>query len=501
MSIESPPRATARTWCGLLVLLLPALLVSMDISVLFVAAPAITEALQPTSTQWLWAMDIYGFVMAALLITMGALGDRIGRRRLLLIGSVLFGAASAALAFASGPEQLIIARAVLGIGAATLAPSTLSLVREMFADEDQRRTAVGAWTIAFSGGSVVGPIIGGVLLEYFWWGSVFLINIPVMLILLVAVPFLIPESRRPERSSFDIPGAALSLAAVLGVIYAMKHAAEHGIGTVAVGVLLLGLAAAVAFAVRQQRAPHPLIDIGLFRVPAFSASIGAQVVVMMALSGLGVLAFTFMQTVHGLSPLESALWALPTFAGTILGATTASLLAPRLPGIPLLAAGLLVAAAGFALVASVGPGTELWMFIAGYVVLTFGAGISATMAGSLVLTAAPPERAGTVAGTSEAGMELGGSLGIAIFGTVTSAAYQSGIAATAPPGTEPGALETVAGAVAAARRAADPAALLDAAFGAYTDGVTNAALLGAALIAAAATAIAVWGRRPARRDP
>lgn len=482
-------------------LLLPALLVSMDISVLFVAAPAITEALRPTSTQWLWAMDIYGFVMAGLLITMGALGDRIGRRRLLLIGAALFGTASVVLAYAPNAEQLILARALLAIGGATLAPSTLSLIRGMFADDDQRRTAVGAWTVAFSGGAVAGPIIGGVLLEYFWWGAVFLINVPVMLVLLAAAPFLIPESRAASRSPFDVAGAALSLAALLSITYAMKHTAESGIDGTAVASALLGLAAATAFVVRQNRAAHPLIDIDLFRIPAFSAAVGANVVVIMATVGLGVLAFTFMQTVHGLSPLESALWALPTFGGTVLGAVTAARLAPRVPGAPLLAAGLLAAACGFAVIASIGPRTGLWVFIVGYVVLTFGVGLTATMAGSLVLGTAPPERAGTASGIAETSTELGGALGIAVLGTAAGAAYRSAMADTAPPGTAPGASETVAGAVAAARQAADPAALLDAAFGAYTSGVTTAALLGAALTAAAALTTAAAARARRTRNP
>ncbi|WP_285774845.1 MFS transporter [Microtetraspora sp. NBRC 13810] len=498
--MPTTPKATLRTWAGLLVLLLPALLTSMDISVLFVAAPVIAETLRPSATQWLWAMDVYGFVMAGLLITMGGLGDRVGRRRLLLAGAALFGAASVALAYAPTPELLILARAALAIGGATLAPSTLSLIRGMFADEAQRRAAVGAWTVAFSGGAVAGPVVGGVLLEHFWWGSVFLINVPVMVLLLVAAPFLLAESRDPARAGFDVFGVVTSLVAILSLVYALKQVAGHGFGLVAAGAALAGAGAAAVFLARQRRAAHPLIDLSLFRVRAFSAAVGASAVVAMATVGLGVLAFTFMQTVHGLTPLQAALWAAPTFAGTFAGAGAAAALAARVSPAPLLTCGLLAAAAGFGIVATLGPGTGLWVFLAGYTVLTFGVGITATIANSLVLSTAPPERAGTASGIAETSTELGGALGIAVLGTVASAAYRTTMTGLAPAGTGQAATETVTGAVAAARETAGPAgaALLDAAHTAYTAGVTTAALIGALLTAAVAvlTAVTLRARRP-----
>ncbi|WP_316043339.1 MFS transporter [Actinomadura sp. CNU-125] len=305
------------------VLLLPALLVSMDLSILFVAAPAISTALTPTGTEWLWMMDVYGFVMAGLLITMGSLGDRIGRRRLLLIGSALFGAASALLALAADPWTFVLARVLLGIGGATLAPSTLALIRAMYPDERRRRAAVGAWTVAFTGGSVAGPIVGGFLLEHFWWGSIFLVNVPVMLLLLVVAPIVLDESRSPERVRFDLLGAVLALPAVLALVLALKRVTGHGADAATVAAALAGLAFAAAFVLRQRRAAHPLIDIGLFRVPAFGAAVTANTVVSWSTAGMGALAFTFMQTVHGLSALEAAVHALPTFAGTAAGAALA----------------------------------------------------------------------------------------------------------------------------------------------------------------------------------
>ncbi|MEV6819496.1 MFS transporter [Nocardiopsis dassonvillei] len=490
----NPQRATARTWAGLVCLLIPALLVSMDISVLFVAAPAIAEALQPTSAQWLWMMDVYGFVLAGLLVTMGGLGDRIGRRRLLLTGGVLFGAASVLLALAPTAELFIAGRALLGAAAATLAPSTLSLVRDMFTDPRQRGTAVGAWTIAFTGGAVAGPIFGGLLLEFFWWGSVFLINLPFMVALVVAAPLLVPESRDPRASVFDLPGAGLSLVAVIGLVYAAKRMAEHGADPAGFAALVVGALLLALFVRRQRRAAHPLVDVALFAHPAFTAAVGGNAAVSFAAAGLGLLTFTFMQTVHGLSPLQAALWALPTLLGTVLGATLAGLLAPRArPGV-LMAVGLVLGAAGFALVGTVDTDTHLVVFVGGYTLLTLGVGFVGTLANTLVLATAPRERAGAAAGISETSIEFGTALGIAVLGTAASTVYRTSVADELPS-VDGAAAETVTGALAAAPRAQDPGALLDAAFAAYTAGVNTAALIGAGVLAAVALLVAVALRK------
>ncbi|GAA0950829.1 MFS transporter [Nonomuraea longicatena] len=400
---------------GLPVLLLPAMLVSMDLSILFVAGPTLSRELEPTPGQWLWIMDVYGFVMAGLLVTMGGVGDRIGRRRLLLIGAGLFGAASLAIAYAGTPELLIAGRALLGIGGATLAPSTLSLIRGMYADEDRRRRAVGAWTVAFTGGSVAGPVVGGLLLEHFWWGSVFLVNVPVMAVLVLAAPFTVPESRDPAPRGFDLAGAATSLAAVLCLVFAMKETVADGLTAGGAAAAVLGAVFALVFLRIQVRAAHPLVDLALFRDRRFAVAVVAATVTALAAAGLGVLAFAHLQGVHGLSPLAAALHALPTFAGTFAGAWLAGRAADRIRPTALLAGGLLATAAGFAVVAGAGG---VWPFIAGYTVLTFGAGVTGTIAGSLILSTAPPERAGAAAGISETGQELGAALGIAVLGTI-----------------------------------------------------------------------------------
>ena len=489
---HAPPRAPARAWVGLIVLLVPALLVAMDLSVLFVAAPAIAQDLQPTATQWLWMMDVYGFVLAGLLVTMGSLGDRVGRRRLLLAGALLFGLASALLAFTSSSELFIAGRALLGLAGATLAPSTLSLVRGMFSDPTQRATAVGAWTLAFTGGAVAGPIFGGMLLEFFAWGSVFLINLPFMALLLLTAPFLVPEKRDPRGARFDLTGAGLSLVAILGLVYAAKRFVEHGIETQGVAALVVGAGFLALFVVRQSRAAHPLIDVTLFTRPAFSAAVGGNAAVSFAAAGMGLLTFTFLQSVHGLSPLNAALWVLPTFVTTALGATFGSVLAPRTRPAPLMATGLAVAALGFVVVFLVDPGTPLPLFIGAYGLISLGAGAVGTLANTLVLATAPPERAGAAAGISETSAEFGAALGIAALGTVATGVYRSRMSGVDGP-----AAETVTGAVATAPHltGAEAGTLLEAAFDAYTHGLNIAALGAAGVLMVPAVAVLVALRR------
>jgi len=507
--LTSPTKAGLREWAGLAVLTLPCVLVSMDISVLYLALPLLSADLAPTATQTLWIVDVYGFLLAGFLLAMGALGDRIGRRRLLLIGAAAFGAASVAAAYAATPQMLIAARAVLGVAGATLAPSTLALIRSMFLDAARRRTAVGIWAAAFSGGGVIGPVVGGFLLERFWWGSVFLLNTPVMLALLVAAPLLVPERRGPHAGGFDLAGVGLSLAAVLPVVYGVKLLAEDDPGWAAPVAVAGGLAAGVMFVRRQARSADPLIDPGLFRSRTFSVSLAVNALTMFALVGVVLFAAQFLQLVAGLRPLAAALWLLPALLATVAGVSLATVSARRAPLGVVVAAGLVLAAAGPLAAARLEAGSSPAFLVACVGVMAAGVGMVATLATDAVVAGAPPERAGAVSALSEAGTELGGALGIAVLGTVAASVYRARLASAVPPeavgGLPVSARETLAGAVAAARQA--PAQLreplLDAAFAAFVSGLRVTCLTAAAVLACAAVLAAVLLRhvRPEAPSP
>src|ERR671917_1129978 len=253
-----PARATRREWVGLAVLLLAALVYAMDLTVLNLAIPRISTELQPTSAQLLWILDIYGFLVAGLLITMGTLGDRIGRRKLLLGGAVWFALASLLAAFSTSSEMLIASRAVMGIAGATVAPSTLSLIFTMFLDPKQRSTAIGVWIAAYSAGGAIGPVLGGVLLEFFWWGSVFLIGVPVMGLLLILGPRALPEYRDPDARRLDLRSAAMSLFAILAIVYGLKEMAQGGLALVPVLAILAGVVVGALFVRRQLTIESPM---------------------------------------------------------------------------------------------------------------------------------------------------------------------------------------------------------------------------------------------------
>jgi MFS transporter, DHA2 family, multidrug resistance protein len=498
----TPPRsATRREWIGLAVIALPCLLYAMDLTVLTLAVPSLVADLRPTSTELLWIVDIYGFLVAGFLITMGTLGDRIGRRRLLLIGAAAFGAASVLAAFSSSPEMLIASRAVLGIAGATLAPSTLSLIRNMFEDDQQRTVAIGIWITSFSVGAAVGPLVGGVLLESFHWSSVFLLAVPVMALLLALGPRLLPEGKDPSPGRLDVASAALSLVAVLAVIYGIKAIAKDGPAVASVAPIAVGLVLGGLFVDRQRRLDDPMIDLGLFRRRAFSLALGANTLAFAVVFGIEVLIAQYLQLVLGYSPLDAGLWSVPGAAAFVVGSQVTPPLAARVRPPVVMLGGIAVATVGVAMLsqaqATAGPG----LVVAGIVVISVGLAPLFTLAADLAIASAPPERAGAASGISETSSELGGALGLAILGTVGTAVYRDRAAGALPPelpdDAAATAADTLGGAVAVADRLPGIAApeVLEPAREAFVHGLQVAATLGGVLMVTAAVLVARLVRR------
>jgi MFS transporter, DHA2 family, multidrug resistance protein len=489
-ALDRGRRAGRREWVGLGVIALPCLLYSMDLTVLFLAVPELSAELEPSSSQLLWISDIYGFLLAGFLITMGTLGDRIGRRRLLLIGAAAFGAASVLAAFSSSAEMLIFARALLGVAGATLAPSTLSLIRNMFLDADQRTIAVSVWITSFSVGAAIGPLVGGVLLHFFWWGSVFLAAVPVMALLLVLGPLLLPEYRDPEAGRLDLVSAALSLAAVLALIYGLKTTAQDGLAWTAAAAIALGLVVGFVFLRRQRLLPYPLLDVRLFRSSGFSIAVAAICASVFVVGGIFFFLAQYLQLVRGQAAVEAALWLLPATGGLVAGSMLAPVLTRRMRAGSLLAGGLAVTAAGVAALTQTDVDSGLVVAVLGSGIMGCGAGLVGTLATDLIIGAAPPERAGAASAISETGAELGGALGIAVLGSIGAAVYRRDLDDTIPPGLsseQAGVVrDTLGGALAVAEGL--PARLSEEVLGAARDAFVHGLQL-----AAATTALAVAG--------
>ncbi len=491
-----PTRATRREWIGLAVIALPCLLYAMDLTVLTLAVPSLSADLRPSSTEMLWIVDIYGFLVAGFLITMGTLGDRIGRRRLLLIGAGAFGAASVLAAFSSSPEMLIASRALLGVAGATLAPSTLSLIRNMFEDDHQRTVAIGIWITSFSVGAAIGPLVGGVLLESFHWGSVFLLAVPVMVLLLAIGPRLLPEYKDPEPGRLDLASAALSLVAMLTVIYGIKSIAQDGVNFGGAAPVLAGIALGAAFVDRQRRLADPMIDLGLFRRPAFSLALGANTLAFAVVFGLEVFVAQYFQLVLGYSPLEAGLWSVPGAAAFVVGSQLTPPLAARVRPPVAMLGGIVVAIVGVALLTQVGAAGGPELLVAGLVVLSLGLAPLFTLAADLAIGSAPPERAGAASGISETSSELGGALGLAILGTVGTAVYrgrtEDAFSGELPADAGATASDTLGGAVAVAERLPQALAadVLEPAREAFTQGLQVAATVSGVLVVAAAVLVA-----------
>lgn len=502
----SPANGGARDWLALGLLMFPVLLVAVDNTALTFALPAIARSLDTSGVQLLWIVDAYALVLAGLLVAMGGLGDRIGRRRLLLIGTMGFAGVSAATAFAPSAEWLITGRAALGFFGAMLMPSTLSLIRNIFPDPNRRRLAVAIWAAGFSGGAALGPIFGGWLVEQFWWGAVLLVAVPIMLPLLIFGPFFIPESRDPRPGRVDMPSILLSMLTMVPVVYGIKELATEGPGAQALSIIAFGMAMGFVFVRRQQRLASPLLDLSLFRNRVFSTAITANVLALFSFNGFILFLAQHLQLLEGMSPSASGTAMLPALTATVVaGLLVVPLVRKIRPGF-VVAGGLSLSASGYSLVAfgdhSAGPA----LLLGALLLLALGVGAAETISNDLILGAVPPAKSGAAAAISETGYEVGSLLGTAVLGSILTASYQrqlalpAAVTQVAPADSADRARETLAGAMELAGTLPAPLseALAAAARAAFDSGVHITAAIALVLMAGASVLSAVVLRRVPR---
>lgn len=418
--------AGPKEWLGLSVLSLTTLLLALDFSVLHLALPHVVADLHPEGTQQLWILDIYGFMIAGFLVTMGSLGDRIGRRKILMFGSVAFGLCSVAAAFSVSAEMLVITRGLLGVAGATLMPSTLSLISNMFKHPGQRGTAIAVWLSCFSAGGAVGPFIGGLMLEKFWWGSVFLLGVPVMILLVLTAPFLLPEFRDPDARTFDLPSVAISLCCVLSTVYGLKEIANHGLGVEPVLSIVIGLGAGYLFIRRQKKVKDPLVDLQFFRNRTFNGALIGLFITVIALGGFVLFFAQYLQLAAGLSPLHAGLLMIPYAVANIIGAMLTPYLASKMRISSLIAGGLTLSIIGFLSLNLIHwlslPG--VLTMVTGSIVIMLGLSPLMVLSTDLVVSSVPPEKTGAASSLSEMSSELGMALGITTFGMIGTAVYR-----------------------------------------------------------------------------
>ncbi|MDN5855199.1 MAG: MFS transporter, partial [Actinomycetia bacterium] len=447
-------RAGVREWAALVVLMLPVLLVSVDNTVLSFAIPAISTELEPSANQLLWIVDIYPLMLAGLLVAMGSLGDRVGRRKLLVIGAIGFGVVKVVAAYSSSPEMLIFSRALLGIFGATLMPSTLSLLRNIFTDRAQRRLAIAVWASAFAGGAALGPVMGGWLLEHFWWGSVFLITVPVVIALIPAVLLLVPESKDPAPGRVDPVSIALSLATMLPVVYAIKMFAEGGWSYGVLSAITVGIAAGVTFVRRQLASPTPMLDVRLFANPVFSGAVMSNLLSILGFAGFLFFVAQFLQLVIGLSPMEAGTVLVPGLVASIIAGLVAVRLVRMVRPHVLIGGSFALSAAGYAIAAFVGDVPTVLSICVAFVAVGVGIGLAETLTNDIIIATAPAEKSGAASAISETAYEVGSVLGTAVLGSVLMSTYRSdmSVPAAVPHDDAHLAMETLGGAVEVSNR-------------------------------------------------
>lgn len=489
---RTPDTATVgpRGWIALAVLMLPVLLVSVDNTVLSFALPSISSSIGPTGAQQLWIIDIYPLVLAGLLVAMGSMGDRLGRRRMLLIGATGFAAVSVLAAYAPTPEALIAARAILGVFGAMLMPSTLSLIRNIFLDPSQRRLAIAIWASCFAAGAALGPIVGGFLLEHFWWGSVFLLAVPVLIPLLVLAPLFVPESKDPNPGPVDPVSIALSLLALAPLVYAVKNLAHGGAAAQTLLPAAVGLIATLGFVRRQLRREHPMLEMRLFTNPTFSGAVAVNLLSVFSLVGFMFFVSQHLQLVIGLSPMQAGIALLPGLAVMVVAGLAVVPLVRRVQPWVVVVAALLFSSLGYLTMLTLTSQTAVAPILVAFALLGGGIGAAETISNDLIVAGAPPEKAGAASAVSETAYELGAVLGTAVLGSILMASYRAGLAVPAGVDHEAAsrAAETLGGAhnVAAELPAEQGTALLDSANLAFDAGVVVTSGIGMALMVVAA---------------
>ncbi|MET9370661.1 MFS transporter [Streptomyces griseoflavus] len=489
MTAGGAPKAGRKEWIGLGILALPTLLVALDVFVLLLALPHLSADLGADSTQQLWIMDIYGFMVAGFLVTMGTLGDRIGRRKLLLIGSAAFGAASLMAAFATSPGMLITARVLLGIAGAALTPSTLALITTMFQDAKQRTVAISLWASCFTIGAIVGPLLGGVMLEYFWWGSLFLIGVPVMVLILIVGPRVLPEFKNPGAGRLDPASVLLSLGSTVPVIFGVKEIARDGFEALPTAVLVAGLVVGVLFVQRQRRLSDPLLDVRLFTHVRFTAALLS----LLAYSLIGGVVMLFMtqyfQAAQGMSPFEAGLGMLPGMAAATVSFAVCPIIARKVRPAYVIGAGIAGVTAVLLTFTQLDAGSGTAVLVAGFAVFSFCGAPIVALGTNMVVGTVPAEKAGSAGALSQMSNEFGAAFGVATLGTLGLAVYRDDIAGTLPAGVPESAADaardSVAGAAAAADTLPGPVAesLLEPVRVAFTGGLHTVAAVSAVLIA------------------
>lgn len=490
--VEEQRKAGPRRWASLVVLMLPVLLVSVNNTALSFALPAISQGLHPTASQLLWIVDVYPLILAALLIPMGSLGDRMGRRKMLMIGSTGFGLVSLFAAFAPTAEWLLAARVGIAVFGSMLLPATLSLLRSVFRDDRQRTLAIAIWTAGFSAGAALGPIAGGFLLNHFWWGSVFLLAVPVLLAFLVAAPLILPESKDPHPGPVDPLSIVLAVLTMAPVVYGIKSLATggsvlHGVLFIAVGALC-----GLLFARQQVAKDYPMLDLRFFRSPRFSGGLSVNMVSNVALFGFLFFFTQYLQLVNGTDPMTSGLLMVPGLVLSILAGLGAERIA-RLVGIrTAVVLGLLLVAAGFFVVAFTDQMASSAPILVAFTVMSAGTGLATTLSTDLVVSSVPEAKAGAASAVSETGYEVGAVLGTAVLGGLTTAFYQAHLELPAAVSADSAQIahETLGGALDVAAESPAGSVIADAAVAAFSSGMQWTALIGGVVVAVVALVLA-----------